>query len=93
MNGRHATTPRSTSHVHEAEHSHHTPTPFINNISANAALTARLTPLLPSGKSKRLTKATPSSAANLGCMPPPKGEARICRDQTHYLGRVIVDAH
>jgi hypothetical protein len=46
-----ATTPRSTSHMHEAEHSNHTPTPFINNITANAALTARLTPLLPSGVS------------------------------------------
>jgi hypothetical protein len=47
-----ATTPRATSHVHEAEHGehgNHTPTPFINHITANTALTARLTPLLPSG--------------------------------------------
>jgi hypothetical protein len=46
-----ATTPRATSHVHEAEHGNHTPTPFINHITGNAALTARLTPLLPSGMS------------------------------------------
>ena len=44
-----ATTPRVTSHVHEADHGNHTPTPFINRITANTALTARLTPLLPSG--------------------------------------------
>lgn len=46
-----ATTPRATTHVHEADHGNHTPTPFINRITANASLTARLTPLLPSGVS------------------------------------------
>src|ERR1051325_592747 len=51
-----ATTPHNDSgpkHVsHESgDHGHHGPTPFIDRISANAALTAKLTPLLPSGMS------------------------------------------
>ena len=39
--------PRVSSH-HEGEH-HGNPVPFADRIAANAALTARLTPLLPSG--------------------------------------------
>jgi hypothetical protein len=49
-----ATTPRhdeGPKHVsHESgDHGHHGPTPFIDRISANPALVAKLTPLLPSG--------------------------------------------
>jgi hypothetical protein len=46
-----ASTPHSGSHVsshHEGEH-HGSPMPFADRIAANAALTAKLTPLLPSG--------------------------------------------
>jgi len=51
-----ATPPRNdgpkTHGSHESgDHGHHGPTPFIDRISANAALVAKLTPLLPSGMS------------------------------------------
>src|SRR5512138_1403385 len=37
-------------HGHEAgDHGHHGPTPFVDRITANAALTAKLTALLPTG--------------------------------------------